>query len=196
MTTRSNSAGTVNKENASRRLKDKQEAERRLEAAAAESDKKREEEKKRRAEAKAKEEAEAKAKRDEERRKEKETNAKQTTKSTNVTPTAGINSIVTELATDPGVEEQGCTKTRTALVLREAEDSPEKKKTKSTAPTTSNLKVSRYSAAAPKVSPPPAHHIPTCTPGSLWMQPSISIRTTRSTVSRTGSPHSSTMHSW
>ena len=196
MTTRSNNAGSTNKENAARRLKEKQEAERLLEAAAAESDKKREEEKKRRAEAKAKEEAEAKAKRDEERRKEKEKNAKQAT--TTATPTAGINSILTELATDPGVEEQGCTETRTALVLRDADDSPEKKKTKSTATatTTSNLKVGRYSAAAPKVSPPPAHLIPTCIPGSLWMQPSISIRTTRSTVLRTGSPHSSTTHLW
>ena len=151
-TTRNN--GT-NKESAARRLKEKQEAERRLEAKVAESDKKREEEKKRRAEAKAKEEAEAKAKRDDDRRKEKEKKAEQVSTSTNVTPTGGINSILTELATDPGVEEQGGMGA-TALALRDAEDSPEKKKKKNQAgSSTSSLKVSRYSAPVPKVSPPP-----------------------------------------
>ena len=46
MTTRSNNAGSTNKENAARRLKENQEAERLLEAAAAESYKTREEESK------------------------------------------------------------------------------------------------------------------------------------------------------
>ena len=145
-TTRSDNAS-----NAARRLKEKKEAEKALDNAVAESDKKREEEKKRRAEAKAAEEAKAKAIRDEERRKEKE---KAATPMDKTGPSEGINALLTELATGPGdgeVELQA-----TAIDLRNAEDSPEKKKKKQTSTTvSSSLKTGRYSAPPPKVSPPP-----------------------------------------
>ena len=143
--------------NAARRIREKKDAEKALDLAVANSTKKREEDKKRRAEAKAKEEAEEKAKRDEERRKEKENNAKLPVGANKQdAPLEGINSILTELATDPG-DEGEVTKVP-AIDLREAEDSPEKKKKKkqATPATTSNLKVGRYSAPPAKVSPPPS----------------------------------------
>ena len=150
----------TDKENAARRLKEKKAAEKALDLVVADNTKKREEEKKRRAEAKAKEEAEEKKKRDEERRKEKEKNATVVGATMNEAPGTGINAILTELSTAPGVEE-GEVKEVPAIDLREAEDSPEKKKKKQATPaTTSNLKAGRYSAQPPKVSPPtrPPHN--------------------------------------
>ena len=175
-TTRSDNAS-----NAARRLKEKKEAEKALDNAVAESDKKREEEKKRRAEAKAAEEAKAKAIRDEERRKEKE---KAATPMDKTGPSEGINALLTELATGPGdgeVELQA-----TAIDLRNAEDSPEKKKKKQTSTTvSSSLKTGRYSAPPPKFHHHPVCHTTTSTQGSLLMPRWTLIRRIPSTVSPT-----------
>ena len=148
----------TNAKNANRRLREKQEAEKELDMVVADSNKKREEEKKRRAEAKAKEEAAAKAKRDEERRKEKESFTKPTGATTDA-PSQGLNMILTELATAPGVKGGEEATEVTAIVLRDEEDSPEKKKKKQVTPATSgSLKVSRYTAPVPRVVPPPPSH--------------------------------------